>query len=87
MGNRGQTLLLNRNKHSVLVKNFVLFINCISLNIFTNPLPYHCSCVFIWRLPVFLSNSTYKLSTSADMIVKIQVTKLITKLLAESHWR
>ena len=34
-----------------------------------------------------LSNSTYKLSISADMIVEIQVTKLLTKLFTESHWR
>jgi len=34
-----------------------------------------------------LFNSTYKLGISTDTIVEIQVTKLLTKLLAESHWQ
>ena len=38
-------------------------------------------------LPVFLSNSTYKLSISTDMIIEILITKFLAKILAESHWR
>jgi len=34
-----------------------------------------------------LSNSTYKLSISTDMIIEALITKLLAKLLTESHWR
>jgi len=33
-----------------------------------------------------LFSSTYKCDISTDTIVEIQVTKLLTKLLTESHW-
>ena len=34
-----------------------------------------------------LCNFTYKLSTSTDVIIEIQITKLLAKLLTESHCR
>jgi len=34
-----------------------------------------------------LSNSTYKLTLSTDMVIEIQITKLPAKFLTEGHWR
>jgi len=39
------------------------------------------------RLTCVLSNSTYKLSISTDMIIESLITKLLAIFLIESHWR
>jgi len=74
------TLLLKET--NILVKNFLFFI-CVDFpQYFYWPLLYccfSCSCV--------LCNSIYKLSISTDMIIEIQITKLLANLFTESHWR
>jgi len=65
------TLLLNRNKH--IGEEFFVFLQiCISLNAFTDPCPTAAS-----TATCVLSNSTYKLSISTDMIIEILITKLL----------
>jgi len=64
------------------VKNVLLFISV--------HFPQHLQTPCPTAAPVaicVLSNSTYKLSISTDMIVEIQTTKLLEKLLTVSHWR
>jgi len=76
------TLLLNRNKH--IGEEFFVF------NKFAFPLiPLLAPALPLLRLlpTCVLCNSTYKLSISTDMIIEIQITKLLAKLPRESHWR
>ena len=54
---------------------------CISLNTFTDPCPAAASAATF-----VLCNFTYKLSIFTDMIIEIQITKLLAKLPTESHW-
>jgi len=67
---------------NILVKNVLVFI---SLH-FPQYFYWLPALPLLWLLPV-LCNSTYKLSISTDVIIEIQITKLLTKLLIESHWR
>jgi len=71
------TLLLNRNKH-IGEECFVFYKFEFQLNTFTDPCPTAATCVSC--------NSTCKLIISTDMIIEIQITKLLAKLLTESHW-
>jgi len=64
------------------VKNFVFFVNLISLNAFTDPCRTAASAA-----TSVLSNSTYKLSISTDTIIEILITKLLDKCFTSSHWR
>jgi len=73
-------LLLNRNKHIGEERFFCKFE--FQLNAFTDPCPTAASAA-----TCVLRNSTYKLIISTDMIIEIQTTKLLPKLLTESHWR
>jgi len=75
------TLLLNRNKR-IGEERFVFYNLNFNLNTFTDPCPIAASadtCV--------LCNSPCKLIIFTDMIIEIQITKLLAKLLTESHWR
>ena len=75
------TLLLNRNKH--IGEECFLFISLnFNLNTFTDPCHTAASAA-----TCDLCNSTCKLIISADMIIEIQITKLLAKFLTESHWR
>jgi len=70
--------LLNRNKH-IGEECFVFYKFAFPSTLLLTPCPTAApvtACV--------LSNSTYKLSIFTDMIVEIQVTKLLTKFLRES---
>jgi len=67
---------------NILVKNFLLFISFH----FPQDLLTHCSTVAP-ATTCGLHNSTYKLSISTDMIVEIQIAKLLAKLVTESYWR
>ena len=74
-------MLLNRNKH-IDEECFVFYKFEFQLNTFTDPFPTAASaptCV--------LFNFTCKLIISTDMIIEIKITKLLAKLLTESHWR
>ena len=77
------TLLLNRNKH-IGEECFVCYTASLNfnLNTFTGPCPTAASAA-----TCVLCNSTCKVIISADMIIEIQITKLLAKLLTESHWR
>jgi len=75
------TLLLNRNKH-IGEECFVFYKFEFQLNTFTDPCPTAASAA-----TCVLCNSTCKLIISTDMIIEIQITKLLAKLLTESHWR
>ena len=75
------TLLLNRNKH-IGEECFVFYKFEFQLNSFTDPCPTVASAA-----TCVLCNSTCKLIISTDMIIEIQIIKLLTKLLTESHWR
>ena len=74
------TLLLNKNKH--IGEEFFVFYKFPFPSTFSLTLPLP----LLRLLPAFYV-IPYKVSISTDMIVEIQVTKLLTKLLAESHWR
>ena len=62
----------------ILVKNFFFYV-CISLNTFTDPCPTAASAA-----TCVLCNFTYKLSISTDMIIEIQITKLLKTSYRES---
>ena len=66
---------------NILVKNFLFFVNLHFPQCLYWPLPTAASAA-----TCVLSNSTYKLSISTDMIIEILITKLLAKFLAESHW-
>ena len=70
-------MLLNKNKH--IGEEFFVF------HKFSFPSTLLLAPTAAPAATCVLSNSTNKLSISADMIVEIQVTKLLTKLLTESH--
>jgi len=53
-----------------------------NLNTFTDPCP-----AAVLVATCVLCNSTCKKIISTDMILEIQITKLLAKLLTESHWR
>jgi len=72
-------LLLNKNKH-VGEECFVFYNFEFQLNTFTDPGPTAASAA-----TCVLCNPTCKLIISTDMIVEIQITKLLAKLLTESH--
>jgi len=75
------TLLLNRNKH--IGEEFFVFCKFGFPSIrFFDPCPSAASAA-----TCVLCNFTYKLSISTDMIIEIQITKLLAKLSTESHWR
>jgi len=74
-------LLLNRSKH-IGEECFIFYKFEFQLNTFTDP----CSTTASVATCV-LCNSTCKLIISIDMIVEIQITKLLVKLLTGSHWR
>jgi len=59
---------------------FVLYKFEFQSNTFTDPCPTAASAA-----TCVLCNSTYKLIISIDMIIEIQITKLLAKLLTESH--
>jgi len=74
-------LLLDRNEHigeELFVFYKFAFSAIVSLT--------HCPTVAPTASCV-LCNSTYNLSISTDMIIEIQMTKLLAKLLTESRWR
>jgi len=62
-----------------MVKHFLFFVICISLNTFTDPCPTAASAA-----TCVSCNFTYKLSIFTDMIVEIQITKMLAKLPRES---
>jgi len=72
-------LLLNRNKH-IGEEWFVFYKFELQLNTFSDPCPTAASAA-----TCVLRNSTCKLIISTDMIIEVQITRLLTKLLAESH--
>ena len=67
---------------NILVKNFMLFVSLHFPQYFYWSLPYHCFGCYLC-----LFNFTFKLSISTDMIIEIQITKMLAKLLTESRWR
>jgi len=71
-------LLLNTNKH-IGEKFFVFYEFAFPSTLLLTPCPTAASAA-----TCVLSNSIYEPSISTDMIVEVQVTKLLTKLLAES---
>jgi len=73
------TLLLKRNKH-IGEECFVFHNFEFKLNTITDPRPGAASAA-----TYVLCNFTYKLIISTDMIIEIQITKLLAKLLTESH--
>jgi len=74
-------LLLNRNKH-IGEECFVFYKFEFQLKTFTYPCPTVAS-----TATCVLCNSTCKLIISTGMIIEIQITKLLAKLVTESHWR
>jgi len=74
-------LLLDRNEH-IGEELFVFYKFAFSAILLLT----HCRTVALTASCV-LCHSTYKLSISTDVIIEIQMTKLLGKLLTESHWR
>jgi len=67
----------------MLVKKVLFYISLnFNLNTFNDPCPTAASAA-----TCVLCNSTCKLIISTDMIIEIQITKFLTKLLTESHRR
>ena len=77
------TLFLNRNRY--IGEEFFVFYKFA----FPSILLLTPALTLLRLLPVtcVLCDFTYKLSISIDMIIEIQITKLLEKLLTESHWR
>jgi len=73
--------LLNRSKY-IGEEYFVFYKFEFQLNTYTDPCPTAASAA-----ACVLCNSTCKLIISTDMIIEIEITKLLSKLLTESHWR
>jgi len=73
------TLLLNRNKH--IGEEFLFLISLHFPHYFYWPLTTAASAA-----ACVLCDFTYKLSICTDIIIEIQIKKLLAKLLTDSHW-